>query len=161
MKIQLWLFELLRKQSVTDGRTDNVKTVYPLQTKFAGGIMKYITCYIIKAPNIPSTFFVNTCVQTTEIIATMWLTPGSQQSKSPILSRNVDKKSLETVFNCHLSPHWRQMAIKNTVAKTYSSGLSFISWGNFQVSNVITRWRQTAIKNTVSIDFLSSFVACW
>ena len=32
----------LRKQSVTDGRThgrtDNVKTVYPLQTKFAGGI---------------------------------------------------------------------------------------------------------------------------
>ena len=47
---QQWLFELLRKQSVTDGRTDartngrtdgrtdNVKTVYPLQTKFAGGI---------------------------------------------------------------------------------------------------------------------------
>ena len=34
--------ELLRKQSVMDGRThaqtDNVKTVYPLQTKFAGGI---------------------------------------------------------------------------------------------------------------------------
>ena len=24
----------------TDGRTDNVKTVYPLQTKFAGGINK-------------------------------------------------------------------------------------------------------------------------
>ena len=24
----------------TDARTDNVKTVYPLQTKFAGGIMK-------------------------------------------------------------------------------------------------------------------------
>ena len=23
-----------------DGRTDNVKTVYPLQTKFAGGIMR-------------------------------------------------------------------------------------------------------------------------
>ena len=57
MKIRQWLFELLRKQSVTDGRTDgrmhgrtdartdgrtdNVKTVYPLQTKFAGGIMKY------------------------------------------------------------------------------------------------------------------------
>ena len=48
MKIQQWLFELLRKQSVTDGRmdgrtdgrTDNVKTVYPLQTKFAGGIIR-------------------------------------------------------------------------------------------------------------------------
>ena len=25
----------------TDGRTDNVKTVYPLQTKFAGGIKKF------------------------------------------------------------------------------------------------------------------------
>ena len=39
-----------------------------------------------------------------------------------ILSRNVDQKSIETVFSinrnsvfdCHLSPHWRQMAIKNT-----------------------------------------------
>ena len=28
----------------TDGRTDNVKTVYPLQTKFAGGIMKSRDC---------------------------------------------------------------------------------------------------------------------
>ena len=26
----------------TDGRTDNVKTVYPLQTKFAGGITNNI-----------------------------------------------------------------------------------------------------------------------
>ena len=53
MKIQQWLFELLRKQSVTggrtDGRMDNVKTVYPLQTKFAGGIIiKYVkTLYVI------------------------------------------------------------------------------------------------------------------
>ena len=45
MKIQQWLFELLRKQRVTDGRMDgrtdartDVKTVYPLQTKFVGGI---------------------------------------------------------------------------------------------------------------------------
>ena len=27
-----------RTDTRTDGRTDNVKTVYPLQTKFAGGI---------------------------------------------------------------------------------------------------------------------------
>ena len=27
-----------RTDGPTDGRTDNVKTVYPLQTKFAGGI---------------------------------------------------------------------------------------------------------------------------
>ena len=35
----------------TDGRTDNVKTVYPLQTKFAGGIINSIIqeqeCYIL------------------------------------------------------------------------------------------------------------------
>ena len=28
------------KETKRYGRTDNVKTVYPLQTKFAGGIMK-------------------------------------------------------------------------------------------------------------------------
>ena len=28
-----------RTDARTDGRTDNVKTVYPLQTKFAGGII--------------------------------------------------------------------------------------------------------------------------
>ena len=54
MKIRQWLFKILRKQNVTDGRMDgrtdartqghtdarthNVKTVYPPQTKFAGGI---------------------------------------------------------------------------------------------------------------------------
>ena len=46
MKIQQWLFKILRKQSVTngrsEGRTDNVKTVYPPQTKFAGGITKIL-----------------------------------------------------------------------------------------------------------------------
>ena len=30
-----------RTDARTDARTDNVKTVYPLQTKFVGGIMKY------------------------------------------------------------------------------------------------------------------------
>ena len=29
-----------RTDGHTDARTDNVKTVYPLQTKFAGGIIK-------------------------------------------------------------------------------------------------------------------------
>ena len=43
-------------------------------------------------------------------------TPGKQQSKTPRLSRSIDQKSLETVFDCHLSPHWRQMAIDNTVS---------------------------------------------
>ena len=45
------------------------------------------------------------------------VTLGRQQSKRQILSRNVDKKNVRTrVFDCHLSPHWRQMAIKNTVS---------------------------------------------
>ena len=43
------LQKILKKQNVTDarthgrthGRTDNVKTVYPPQTKFAGGIRGY------------------------------------------------------------------------------------------------------------------------
>ena len=33
-----------RTHGRTDARTDNVKTVYPLQTKFAGGITKYLSC---------------------------------------------------------------------------------------------------------------------
>ena len=36
MKFQQWLFKILKKQNVTDGLTDNVKKVYPPQTKFAG-----------------------------------------------------------------------------------------------------------------------------
>ena len=32
-----------RTDTQTDGRRDNVKTVYPLQTKFAGGIIN--TCF--------------------------------------------------------------------------------------------------------------------
>ena len=31
-----------RTDTRTHGRTDNVKTVYPLQTKFAGGITKHL-----------------------------------------------------------------------------------------------------------------------
>ena len=30
-----------RTDGRTDARTDNVKTVYPLQTKFAGGIIRF------------------------------------------------------------------------------------------------------------------------
>ena len=41
---------MLRTDGRTDGRThartDNVKTVYPLQTKFAGGIKNVHMCYI-------------------------------------------------------------------------------------------------------------------
>ena len=33
-----------RTDGRTHGRTDNVKTVYPLQTKFAGGIRTHYSC---------------------------------------------------------------------------------------------------------------------
>ena len=35
----------LRTDGGTDGRTDNVKTVYPPQTKFAGGIKNELICF--------------------------------------------------------------------------------------------------------------------
>ena len=43
-------------------------------------------------------------------------TPDRRQSKTILLSANVDQKSLETDFDCHLSPDWRQMAIENSVS---------------------------------------------
>ena len=43
------------------------------------------------------------------------LTPCRWQLKTLIPSTNVDENSLETVFDCHLSPNWRQMTIENTV----------------------------------------------
>ena len=42
MKIQQLPFKILRKQNVMDGYTDNVKTVYPPQSKFAVGIKKIL-----------------------------------------------------------------------------------------------------------------------
>ena len=48
------------------------------------------------------------------------LTLDRRQSKTLILSKNVDQNSLETEFSiCHLSPNWRQMAIKNTVSSDF------------------------------------------
>ena len=53
-------------------------------------------------------------------------TPGRQQSKMLIQSKNIDKKSLETVFSiaiCCLTG-WRQMATKNTVFNNFDPHLS-------------------------------------
>ena len=35
----LWVIKETKRYGRTDARTDNVKTVYPLQTKLAGGII--------------------------------------------------------------------------------------------------------------------------
>ena len=47
-----------RTDGPTHGRTDNVKTVYPLQTKFAGGIIKIYLIYWISRPYLPR---INSC----------------------------------------------------------------------------------------------------
>ena len=43
-----------------------------------------------------------------------------RQSKTLILSTNIDKKVRNRVFYCHLSPDWRQMAIENSVSNDFS-----------------------------------------
>ena len=40
----LRVIKVTKRYGRTDGRTDNVKTVYPLQTKFAGGITTNKVC---------------------------------------------------------------------------------------------------------------------
>ena len=48
------------------------------------------------------------------------LTPGKRQSKTSILSTNVDKKNVRNrIFDCHLSPVWRPMTIENTVSSDF------------------------------------------
>ena len=45
------------------------------------------------------------------------ITPDRRQSKTLILSTDVDQKSERNRdFGCHLSPDWQQMATKNTVS---------------------------------------------
>ena len=46
----LWVIKETKRYGRTDARTDNVKTVYPLQTKFAGGITMFY--YVNGTPNI-------------------------------------------------------------------------------------------------------------
>ena len=65
-------------------------------------------------------------------------TPGRRQSKTPILSRNLNrliqcfrlpfvaKIVRNRVFDCHLSPHWRQMAIENTISIDFDPRSSII-----------------------------------
>ena len=64
------------------------------------------------------------------------ITLGRQQSKILILLTNVDKKSLGTVFliaivrnrvfDCRLSPDWRQMEIKNSVSSDFDQRSSIV-----------------------------------
>ena len=67
-----------RTDGRTHGRTDNVKTVYPLQTKFAGGINR---------ENISK----HLC---TEVIQTLYLYPTRQTPKS---NDSFDKVNCGTV----------------------------------------------------------------
>ena len=48
-----------------------------------------------------------------------YLKTERRQLKTLILSTNVDQKSIETVYDCHLSPVGRQMAIEKTVSSDF------------------------------------------
>ena len=54
------------------------------------------------------------------------VTKDRRQSKRLILSTNVDQTYEKQFFDCHLSPNWRQMAIKNTVSSDFDSFLSIV-----------------------------------
>ena len=53
-------------------------------------------------------------------------TSDRRQSKTLILSTNVDKKVRNRVFDCHLSPDWRQMAIENAVLANFDPSSSIV-----------------------------------
>ena len=72
------------------------------------------------------------------------LTPGRWQSKTlPTIDERGSKIDRNSVFDCHLSPVWRQMAIENSVSNQIFD----------QRSTIILVFSIAAIKNTVSIDF--------
>ena len=54
------------------------------------------------------------------ILSMLCITPGRRQSKmlSTIYERG-SKIDRNRVFDCHLSPVWRQMAIKNSVSNHF------------------------------------------
>ena len=57
-----------------------------------------------------------------------------------ILSTIVDQRSFRNrVFDCHLSPDWRQMAIKNTVSSDFDPrSLIVMSVFNFHLTDLCT-----------------------
>ena len=68
-----------------------------------------------------------------------YITPDRRQSKTLILSTNVDQISLETVFDCHLSPDWRQMAIKTLFLAIFLFLFDFKSVFDCRLSGVYMR----------------------
>ena len=53
------------------------------------------------------------------------ITPDRRQSKKSILLTHT-KIARNRVFDCHLSPDWRQMAIENTVSSHFDPRLSIV-----------------------------------
>ena len=76
-----------------------------------------------------------------KLVRRQWKTLSTIDERGSKIDRN-------SVFDCHLSPVWRQMAIENAVLKAIETVFSIAIW---------SVWRQMAIENTVSIDVLSTF----
>ena len=50
------------------------------------------------------------------------ITPGRRQSKRlSTMDEHISKNNRSSVFDCHLSPVWRQMEIKNSVYNDFRS----------------------------------------
>ena len=53
-------------------------------------------------------------------------TPSRRQSRTLILSTNINKNARNIVFDCHLSPDRRQKAIDNTVSSYFDPRSSIV-----------------------------------
>ena len=51
------------------------------------------------------------------------ITPGRRQSKTLLI---IDERARNSVFDCYLSPNWRQMAIDDSVSNDFDLRSSFI-----------------------------------
>ena len=112
MKIQPWLFKILRKQSVTDGRTHgqtDVKTIYPTTNKVCGGYNKsrwILMCFFRAMQNmlfsacvrwIFLTTYINTTTTTswaTKASHSIWKATLTNKEQQNIIGRGVERDTM-------------------------------------------------------------------
>ena len=62
------------------------------------------------------------------IVSSIIFTPGRRQSKTLLtIDERGSKLARNSVFDCYLTPDWRQMAIKNSVKRFLSTFVDSIS----------------------------------
>ena len=171
MKIQQWLFELLRKQSVTDGRThgrtdertdartDNVKTVYPLQTQFAGGIINEIQ---VADYNFWLVYFNHTCSWSrtrgcTQVRWTLWSTSSIDPFTKPrarafITNISTCIKDIKYIYPKRQEELQGMTYHITSIARTLTACSSWLIW-SWLIWSIwyICLWHQTKAKQFLLI----------